>query len=161
VEAIRSFVDNGGTLVAMDRATDFAIRALDLGVRDALVGLDSMEFFAPGTTVQIDVNVDNPIAWGMPRHAIALFWDSPAFEITARNAYDYDRVATYAEREIMQSGWLVGEEHLSERTAALTAKVGEGPAVLLSIRAQHRAQTHGTYKLLFNALYLGGRQGPR
>jgi len=153
VQAIREFVENGGTLVAMGAATDFAIRALDLGVRNTLDGLDDMEFFCPGSTLHIDVNVDNPIAWGMPREAIALFWDSPAFEITARNAYDYDRIATYADREILQSGWLVGEEHLANRTAALTAKVGNGTAVLLGIRSQHRAQTHGTYKLLFNALY--------
>jgi hypothetical protein len=161
VQAIREFVEAGGTLVAMGGATDFAIRTLDLGVRDALDGLDDMEFFCPGSTVRIDVNVDNPIAWGMPREAIALFWDSPAFEITARDAYDYDRVATYAEREILQSGWLVGEEHLANRTAALTAKVGNGTAVLLGIRAQHRAQTDGAYKLLFNALYLEGRQEAR
>jgi hypothetical protein len=160
VQAIREFVENGGTLVAMGGATDFAIRALDLGVRNVLDDLDDMEFFCPGSTLRIDVNVDNPIAWGMPREAIALFWDSPAFEITARNAYDYDRVATYVEREILQSGWLVGEEHLANRTAALTATVGDGTAVLLGIRSQNRAQTHGTYKLLFNALYLAG-QDPR
>jgi len=74
------------------------------------------------------------------------------FEITARDAYNYDRVVTYAEREILQSGWLVGEQHLSNRAAVVTADVGEGQVVLLGIRAQHRAQTHGTYKLLFNAL---------
>jgi len=154
VRAIRDFVDNGGTLVALGGATEFAVRALELGVRDALDGLDSMEFFNPGSTVRVDVNTDNPVAWGMPRHALALFWDSPAMVITERPAVDYDRVMTYAEREILQSGWLVGEEHLSERAAALTVRVGQGTAVLLGIRAQHRAQTHGTYKLLFNSFYL-------
>ena len=152
VQAIRDFVGNGGTVVAMGGATDFAIRALDLGVRNALTGLDSMEFFCPGSTLHVDVDPTNPLAWGMPKDALALFWGSPAFEITATDAYNYDRVVTYAERNILQSGWLVGEKHLSKRAAVITARVGEGKVALLGIRAQHRAQTHGTYKLLFNAL---------
>jgi len=29
---------------------------------------------------------------------------------------------------------------------------GEGQIVMIGFRAQHRAQTHGTFKLFFNAL---------
>jgi len=152
VQAIRDFVDNGGTVVAMAGATDFAIRVFDLGVRNVLADLDSMEFFCPGSTLHVEVDTSNPLAWGMPADTLALFWSSPAFEITARDAYNYQRVVTYAERDILQSGWLVGEQHLSKRAAVITTQVGDGEVVLLGIRAQHRAQTHGTYKLLFNAL---------
>lgn len=152
VQAIREFVENGGTVVAMGGATDFAIRAFDLGVRNALAGLSSMDFFCPGSTLHVDIDTDNPLAWGMPSKSLALFWSSPAFEITARDGYNYERVVTYAERDILESGWLVGEQYLSQRAAVITAKVGEGEVVLLGIRTQHRAQTHGTYKLLFNAL---------
>ncbi len=152
VQAIRDFVDNGGTVVAMAGATDFAIRVFDLGVRNVLADLDSMEFFCPGSTLHVEIDTSNPLAWGMPADTLALFWSSPAFEITARDAYNYQRVVTYAERDILQSGWLVGEQHLSKRAAVITTQVGDGEVVLLGIRAQHRAQTHGTYKLLFNAL---------
>ena len=152
VQALKDFVEAGGKVVAMGGATDFAIRAFDLGIRDALVGLDSKEFFCPGSTLRVNIDTSNPLAYGMPAETLALFWSSPAFEITARDAYRYHRVVTYAERDILQSGWLIGEQHLSNRAAALTVDVGEGEVVLLGIRAQHRAQTHGTYKLLFNAL---------
>ena len=40
----------------------------------------------------------------------------------------------------------------SRQAAAVSAKHGKGKVVLLGFRAQHRDQTHGTFKLVFNAL---------
>ena len=104
----------------------------------------------------LKVSFDNthPIAYGMPSNGLALFLNSPAFEVTAQSAEGYDVVARYAERELLQSGWLVGEENLARRGAVVTAKMGQGRVVLLGFPAQHRAQTQGTYKLLFNTLVL-------
>jgi len=65
---------------------------------------------------------------------------------------DYNVVARYPESRILQSGWLIGEEKLSRRVAMIDAKHGEGRIVLIGFRPQFRAETHGTYKLLFNAL---------
>ena len=48
----------------------------------------------------------------------------------------------------------MGEENLARRAAVVSAKMGQGKVVLIGFPAQHRAQTHGTYKLLFNALLL-------
>jgi glutamine amidotransferase-like uncharacterized protein len=56
------------------------------------------------------------------------------------------------DRDILQSGWLIGEEHLANKAAVVVADVGEGQVVLVGIRAQHRAQTAGTFKLLFNSV---------
>ena len=61
-------------------------------------------------------------------------------------------VVRYADRELLESGWLVGEENLARKAAVVTAKLGQGRVVLIGFPAQHRAQIHGTYKLLFNAL---------
>ena len=62
-------------------------------------------------------------------------------------------VASYPERDLLQSGWLVGEDHLAKKAAMVTAKMGSGRVVLIGHRTQHRDQTAGTFKLLFNALF--------
>jgi glutamine amidotransferase-like uncharacterized protein len=94
----------------------------------------------------------NPIAYGMPSAGLALYLNSPAFEVTAQNSQDYQVVVRYADRELLESGWLLGEENLARRAAVVSAKLGEGRVVLIGFPAQHRSQTHGTYKLLFNSL---------
>ena len=45
-------------------------------------------------------------------------------------------------------------EHLlaTQAAAVVSAKLGQGRVVLIGFPAQHRAQTHATYKLLFNSL---------
>jgi hypothetical protein len=65
-------------------------------------------------------------------------------------------VASYADEDLLLSGWLVGEEFVEGTSAVIDAPVGNGRAVMLGFRTQHRAQAHGTYKLLFNSMYLGG-----
>jgi len=153
VEAIKKFVESGGTLVAMNKSCDFAIEKLGLKVRDVLKDLKPKEFFCPGSTLKMRVETCHPLAYGMPENVLSVFWNSPAFEVLPSEFNeDYEIVARYPEREIMQSGWLVGEEKIANKAAIIVAKHGKGKIVLMGIWSQHRGQTHGTFKLLFNNL---------
>ena len=152
VNAIRDFVQKGGTLVTLNAAAAFPVDRLGIGVRNVLTGKTTKEFWCPGSTLKVTFDNTNPIAYGMPSHGLALYLDSPAFEITAQNAENYETVVRYEDRELLESGWLVGEENLARRAAVVVAKLGQGRVVLIGFPAQHRAQTHATYKLLFNAL---------
>ena len=152
VNAIRDFVQKGGALVTLNAATAFPVDRLGIGVRNVLTGKSTKEFWCPGSMLKVDVDNANPIAYGMPAQALALHLNSPAFEVTAQNSENYEVVVRYAARELLQSGWLIGEENLARRAAVVTAKLGQGKVVLIGFPAQHRAQTHGTYKLVFNAL---------
>jgi hypothetical protein len=64
----------------------------------------------------------------------------------------YETIVRYAERDILRSGWLIGEKRLSNKAALVSAELGKGRVILIGFRTQHRSQTHGTFKLLFNAL---------
>ncbi|HXV63390.1 MAG TPA: M14 metallopeptidase family protein [Vicinamibacteria bacterium] len=152
-DALRTFVREGGTLVSFGDATEFAIDTFSLNVRNVLAGIPSKDFFCPGSTLRVDVDPSHPLAYGMPDEALALFWSNPAFEILPSRENDkYETIVRYRQRDILESGWLVGEEHLNGRAAMVSAGYGQGRVVLIGFRPQHRAQTYGTFKLVFNAL---------
>jgi len=153
VEEIKSFVQNGGTLVTFGSACGFAINEFNLNVRNVVDNLDSKEFFCPGSTLKVTFRHQNPFAFGMPSEGLVLFRSSPAYEITpSDNNENYEVIVRYKERDLLRSGWLIGEEHLAKKAAMITAKYGDGQIVLIGFRPQHRCQTHGTFKLLFNTI---------
>ena len=153
VKMLEAFVQKGGTLVTFGQAGDLPIQRFGLPVRNVVAGLSAKEFWSPGSTLRVRFNPQHPIAFGMPRDGYALFVaGSQAYEVTASNP-GVDIIATFVEREILQSGWLLGEAVIAKRAAAVTVEHGEGRVVLLGFRPQHRDQTHGTFKLVFNALF--------
>lgn len=154
VQALNDFVENGGMLVTFSQAGDFALEELDVPVGNAVDGLWGNDFWAPGATLRIDVDNTHPLAYGMPARALATFLaGGQVYETRAgANSSDVHRLATYPERDILESGWLLGEDAVAEKAAIAVVAKGEGTVLMLGFRAQHRAQTHGTYKFLFNAL---------
>jgi hypothetical protein len=149
VANLRAFVEEGGTLVALDSAAELAIQALSLPVTDVTARTRPTDFFVPGSLLQLSLDVTEPIAYGMPPEAAAFFARSPAFDVHGDSA----RIAaSYPGRDLLLSGWLLGASVLAGRAAVVDATVGRGRAVLLGFRTQHRGQSHGTFKLLFNAL---------
>jgi hypothetical protein len=154
VEKLKKFVENGGTLICLDEACELAVKQFKLKLKDALDGLSPKEFFCPGSTLHASFDTAHPAAYGMPADSLVFFWNSRAFEILPSGENErYEVVASYPERDILESGWLIGEEKLRRRAAMVVTRHGQGKVVLIGFRPQHRAQTHGTYKLLFNSLY--------
>jgi len=154
IDALRSFVENGGTLVTFAQAGDLPIDEFGLPVRNAVAGIWGNEFWSPGSTLKVDVDSSDPYAFGMPEDALALFLASgQVYEtVSGPASAGVKRLVTYKDRDILQSGWLLGEEAIANKAAVVSVDHGEGAVVLIGFRAQHRTQTHGTFKLVFNAL---------
>jgi len=154
VEAIKSFVQKGGTLVTLGGAAAFAIEKFGLPVRNVLAGVNTKDFWCPGSTLRAAFDNSQPLAFGMPEDGLVVFLaGTPVFDVAANSASErYESPVRFAERDLLRSGWLVGEGLIARRTPVVATAHGAGRIVLLGIRAQHRAQTHGTFKLLFNAL---------
>ncbi len=154
VDALEAFVEHGGTLVTFASASQLAIEKFELPVRNVVAGVPSREFWSPGSTLKITVDNTHPLGYGMPGSALAMFLRGNqvyAVNPGPRNQ-DVRRIASFIDRDILQSGWLLGENHIANKAAMVAVRHGEGTVVLIGFRAQHRAQTHGTFKLVFNAL---------
>lgn len=154
VAALESFVKAGGTLLAFAEAGALPIEKFKLPVRNVTAGVSSTEFWSPGSTLRVNVDTDNPLAYGMPAEALAAFLgNNHAYQVvpTARNER-VERIVTFVDRDLLQSGWLLGEQVIANKAAMVAVGHGDGRVVLIGFRAQHRAQTHGTFKLVFNAL---------
>ncbi|MFH0848188.1 MAG: peptidase M14 family protein, partial [archaeon] len=153
IESIRKFVENGGTLVAFDTACDLPIDEYKLQVSNTSTALNKGDFYCPGSTLWAEFDVTKPMAYGMPERGLVFFWNSPILQIlNGEHDENYVAAGRYPERNILRSGWLIGEKHLRRKPVAIDVKCGKGRIALIGFRPQHRAQTDGTYKILFNCL---------
>jgi len=159
IKNIKTFVENGGTMITLNQAYDFAKQVFELPLRNTISDVPSKEFYCPGSTVKITVDTSHPLGYGMPADALALFRYSPALSVSAGDFNDRVSVPVrYAVENILKSGWLIGEKYLSEKPAVIEFKVKKGKVIILAFPAQHRAQMHGTFKFLFNAIYYGAAE---
>ncbi len=159
VKALREFVEAGGTLIALDSAAELPISKFSLPIENVLQDLPSTEFFCPGSTLWMQFDINNPIAYGMPEEALTINWASPAFAVRpVFNNENYKVVARYPHHDPLQSGWLIGPQYLFGKASLVEAGLGEGRIILIGFRPQLRAQTHGTFKILFNSIYYGAAE---
>jgi hypothetical protein len=155
VENLKTFVRNGGTLVTLDRADALVLEHFDVPVRNALEGLGSDELFAPASLFRVELDGDHPLAMGSPDEVAAKWASGRAYEPTdfGGEAGRVEAVGRWASDpdDVLMSGMLHGAEHLAGKAAVLDVEYGAGRILMYGFRVQHRGQTHGTFKLLFNA----------
>ena len=157
VENLRKFVEAGGTLVFLNRASNFAIEQFNLPVKDVTQGLQRKDFYIPGSILRTELDTTHPIAKGMPRESIAWFENSPVFEIQTDPlalSKNFRIIARYPDKpeNILLSGWALGEEKLAGKAALVEFTVGKGKIVLFGFRPQYRGQSLATFPLLFNSI---------
>ena len=152
-EALKEFVRSGGAILAFNAASGYAIERLGAPARDVLKGAGEAEFYAPGTLLNVNVDLSHPLCHGMrPREAV-WFESGPAFAVRTEEDRTVAPVLLYPRRGVLASGWLLGEERIADRAAVVDVSIGRGHMVLFGIRPQYRAQSNATFKMLFNGLF--------
>lgn len=168
--ALQKYIEQGGTLITFDEASDFAIQQLGLPVENVTSALSSQDFFIPGSLIKAVVKTGHPLTYGMQDTVAASFSHSRAFEIVRQTREGeggkediekapeppVETLVSYAKDDLLMSGWALGEKKaIGGKGAALRVQHGEGTVVLFGFRPQFRGQPRGTYKLIFNAIYSG------
>ncbi|MDQ1558143.1 MAG: hypothetical protein QOD32_1203 [Pyrinomonadaceae bacterium] len=154
VENLRRFVEDGGTLVCFDAAAELAIKRFKLPLRNVLEGVKTSEFYGPGSILRLEVDTAHPLARSLAKDVDAYFINSSAFELTDGAKSDVRIVARYAGRDVLRSGWLLGERLIAGKIALAEVTLGRGRVVLFAFRPQHRGQTWGTFPFIWNAMEL-------
>ncbi len=153
---LRTFAESGGTLVCLNNACELPIKYFGLEVINVL-GESSQAnaheskknaFFCPGSLLRVFVEGTHPIGFGTDREMAVFFKSGPVFEVRGGKT-----IASYPNFNPLMSGWIEGEKRIRQKAAALDVSLGKGHVVLFGFKPQHRAQSHGTFKLLFNAIY--------
>ncbi|UZR96600.1 M14 family metallopeptidase [Chondrinema litorale] len=152
--SLNNFVSKGGTLVCLNQSSEFAINALHLPVQNVVKGVDRAKFFTGGSIMEVICNNEHPVMAGMPEFASVFVFRSPVF--ATLDGFEGEVLARYQSKgSPLLSGYLVGEEYMNDKAAALDVKHGEGHVLLFGFQPQWRGQPMGTYRTLFNALLYG------
>jgi hypothetical protein len=94
-----------------------------------------------------------PANYGVPSSPVVMFENGPAFETLP--GFKGAVLAKYPKQtDALESGMILHSEVLQDKDAALELSYGRGRILLFGFKPQHRGQAHGTYRYLFNALYL-------
>lgn len=168
---LKRFVEEGGTLVLLDHASELGTSVLGIPVRRIVVpgrveddeiaegvasgGARREPLYAPGSILRVLVSGAQRLTAGMPDTAAIYFTNSVTFAVT--DSSSVHALLTYPAREsdILLSGYLSGAQEIAGKAAAVEATVGRGRVVMFGFRAQYRGQSYATFKLLFNALLRG------
>jgi hypothetical protein len=155
IRELMAFIKAGGTLITLGSACEFAIEELRLPLVNTLSNMDRNTFYCPGSLLEVDLDLNHPLTYGMPNSAIIRLSGNIAFRLLPYHRESH-AVAFFPEENPLQSGWLIGSEYLEGKTALAEIPVEKGRVVLFGLGVQNRGQTFGTFKLLFNAI-LGSR----
>ena len=152
---VHRFLEDGGTVIALNRACMYAVHDLYADAELVLEGVGEKEFYCPGSLLRVLVDNTHPIGYGYGREEAVMFLHSPAFDV--KDGYT---IASYPETDPLLSGWILGEKLIRGKSAVAEITAGDGTIVLMGCPPHFRNQTRACFKLLFNSIYYGAVRTP-
>jgi hypothetical protein len=159
MQALKGFVRRGGTLVLMDSASEIGITDFSLPFSNILKGVKEERFYCPGSLLKLKVDRLDPLGWGFEENGFIFFAHSPAFRTRPPLTGNINRKVVagfHPTGPHLISGYLKGKEFLNRAVMIIRFNYYQGHVIVLGGRIQHRAQTTGTFKFLFNSIYYSG-----
>lgn len=161
---IARFVQDGGAVVAIGSSGRIAEllnaplgAALSRQVDGKHMPLERREFYIPGSILRARIDPTQPLGFGMPEEADMFSLSSQSFKRVPGIGVAQP-VSWFEGSALLRSGWAVGQEKLAGTIAVADVDIGRGKLFLMGPEVAQRAQSYGTYKLLFNALLYGAAE---
>ena len=166
--ALMEFLEDGGSIVTIGGSTNLG-QGLGLPLEDHLVkdgqGLGREEYYVPGSILQVRVDNSRLVSTGVPSTLPVSFNNSPVFSASGLesgdNGANVTPLAWFDSDEPLISGWAWGQGYLQGGVTMAEAEVGDGHLYLFGPLITRRAQPHGTFKFLFNAIALSTAEPER
>ncbi len=146
--ALKTFVENGGTIITNNHAATVYTRKENSTFTNALEGVPSKEFYCPGSILEVAVDTSNPIAFGSTPTVPIFFETSPTFKVSG----DAKSVAHYSSDKPLLSGWILGGKYLDGTSAIAEVPTGKGRVIAFGFVPMYRGLSEVTYKFLLNAM---------
>jgi len=167
--ALKQFVEGGGVVLAVGRSAMNMATLFDLPVTNHLAErapdgttrpIAAEKYYVPGSVLKMAVDTTAPIAHGIANPVDVFFDNSPVFRLDPdAQSKGLRPVAWFDSAKPLRSGWAYGQGYLEGGVQVIDASVGKGKLFLFAPEITFRAQPHGTFKFLFNGIYLAARSG--
>jgi len=170
IPELKKFLEAGGKIITIGTSTNLVYH-LGLPVKNAMTeifngqerNLPNEKYYVPGSLLRVHLDSTQSATWGMANKTDVYFDNSPVFNV-APEAILQGKVkplAWFGDENPLRSGWAWGQSYLKGGVVAFEAPVGNGKLYAFGPEITFRAQAQGTFKLLFNELYLNGEPPKR
>jgi hypothetical protein len=162
IPQLKTFMEAGGNIITIGSSTQLAYH-IKFPVSNAMVDIVNGEertlgrdkFYTPGSILQMTVDSNQTATSGLNKLTDIYFDNSPVFNLNpdAVSSGKVKPLAWFVGNKVLRSGWSWGETYLKNGVTAFEASVGKGKLYAFTPEITFRAQSWGTFKLLFNQLY--------
>jgi hypothetical protein len=166
---IEEFIREGGTVVTEGSSVNLGYHLglpiqnhLTTEVEGELRPLRSQQYYVPGSILGVKLDHVSPLTHGLGERVDVVFSRSPVLRLSpGAEREGIVRIGWFDNPEPLRSGWAWGQQHLENGCVFLEASIGDGKLFLFTPSVTFRAQPHGTFPLVFNAVYYGTSQEAR
>jgi hypothetical protein len=162
--ALKKFVEAGGTVLAIGRSAGSIAQVLGIPIQNHVIErlpdgsvrpVAAEKYYVPGSVLRVAVDNTAPVAHGFDTEADVFFDNSPVFSLGPEAVVRGLRpIAWFDTAAPLRSGWAFGQGYLEGGVQVIDAPIGKGKLFMFAPEITFRAQPHGSFKFLFNGIYL-------
>ncbi len=166
-DKIKAWVRNGGTLIAMTDAVEWAASRGFSPVKIKKIPTDSLgpkpyalaeryrgAQLISGAIFQTKIDVTHPIGYGYKEPLLSVFRDNTIFLEKIKDPYNAPLIYT---NEPLVSGYITepNKKRLKDTPSVVATSFGAGKVIVMTDNPNFRAFWYGTNKLFLNAIFFG------